>query len=232
MMRWLMQLLRWRTSWRWTASSRLPMQGKPPCSSFSSASWLGVSYSQACIQHTVQRMCVFKSTLWINDVFPPHIFSIVRFISHCIHHCNWPLCFIMSWMCYKIYAVWCICLIWHNGAYVHSLSRGATCHGRPPLLRTSGGRRWQVLLYYYRVYEPYANESSQICPFPTVRWQFDRDHHQNRRLSSHSYSYESVIFFVFFGLICVKLRRVCVFSVEMHAATLILQPLKTSTPHG
>ena len=31
--------------------------------------------------------------------------------------------------------------------YVHSLSRGATCHGRPPLLRTSGGRRWQVLLY-------------------------------------------------------------------------------------
>ena len=53
----------------------------------------------------------------------------------------------MSCMCYKMYAVWCICLIWHNGAYVHSLSRGATCHGRPPLLRTSGGRRWQVLLY-------------------------------------------------------------------------------------
>ena len=52
-MRWLMQLLRWRTSWRFTASSRLPVQGKPPCSSFSSASWLGVSYSQACIQYSV-----------------------------------------------------------------------------------------------------------------------------------------------------------------------------------
>ena len=59
--------------------------------------------------------------------------------------------------------------------------------------------------------------------------QFDSDHHQNRRLSSHSYSHESVIFFVIFGLIFVKLRRVCVFSVEMHAATLRLQPLKTST---
>ena len=78
-------------------------------------------------------------------------------------------------------------------------------------------------------YEPYANESSQICPFPAVRMQFDSDHHQNSRLSSHSYSHESVIFFVFFGLIFVKLRRVCVFSVEIHAATLRLQPLKTSS---
>ena len=58
------------------------------------------------------------------------------------------------------------------------------------------------------------------CPFPAVRTQFDSDHHQNRRLSSHSYSHESVIFFVFFEIIFVKLRRVCVFSVEMHAATL------------
>ena len=33
----------------------------------------------------------------------------------------------------------------------------------------------------------------------------------NRRLSSNSYCHESVIFFVFFGLIFVKLRRVCVF---------------------
>ena len=33
----------------------------------------------------------------------------------------------------------------------------------------------------------------------------------------------------FFGLIFVKLRRVCVFSVEMHAATLRLQTLKTNT---
>ena len=56
--------------------------------------------------------------------------------------------------------------------------------------------------------------------------QFDSDHYQNRRLSSHSYSHESVILFVFFGLI---LRRVCIVLVKMHAATLRLQPLKTST---
>ena len=60
-----------------------------------------------------------------------------------------------------------------------------------------------------------------------MRTQFDSDHHQNRRLSSHSYSHESVIF-VFFGLIFFKLREFA-FSVEMHAATLRLQPLKTST---
>ena len=36
-------------------------------------------------------------------------------------------------------------------------------------------------------------------------------------------------FFVFFVLIFVKLRQLCVFSVEMHAVTLRLQPLKTST---
>ena len=70
------------------------------------------------------------------------------------------------------------------------------------------------------LYEPYANESSQICPFPAEWTQFHSDHHQNRRLSSHSYSHESVIFFVFFGIIFVKLRRVCGFSVEMHASTL------------
>ena len=51
------------------------------------------------------------------------------------------------------------------------------------------------------------------CPFLAVRTQFDSDHHQNRKISSHSYSHESVIFLVFFGLIFVKLRRVCVFSV-------------------
>ena len=61
-----------------------------------------------------------------------------------------------------------------------------------------------------------------------MRTQFDSDDHQNRRLCSHSYSHESVILFVFVGLIFVKLRRVCVFSVEMHVATLRLQPLKTS----
>ena len=62
-------------------------------------------------------------------------------------------------------------------------------------------------------YEQYANvvESSQICPFLAVRPQFESVHHQNRRLSSHSYSHESVIFFVFLGLIFFKLRQVCVF---------------------
>ena len=73
--------------------------------------------------------------------------------------------------------------------------------------------RWQVGLCVLSIllYEPYANESSQICPFPAVRAQFDSDHHKNRRLSSHSYSHESVIFWVFFGLIFVNGRRVCVF---------------------
>ena len=42
-----------------------------------------------------------------------------------------------------------VCLIWHNGAYVRSLSRGATCHEGPLFLWTSGGRPWQVLLYMY-----------------------------------------------------------------------------------
>ena len=56
------------------------------------------------------------------------------------------------------------------------------------------------------LYESYANESSQICPFLAVRPQFESVHHKNRSLSSHSYSHESVIFFVFLGLIFVKLR--------------------------
>ena len=47
------------------------------------------------------------------------------------------------------------------------------------------------------LYEPYANESSQICPFLAVRPQFDSEHHQNRMLSSHSYSREAVIFLYF-----------------------------------
>ena len=66
---------------------------------------------------------------------------------------------------------------------------------------------------YLLLKETYAKESSQICLFLAGRAQFDSDHHQNRRLSSHSYSHESVICFVFCGLIFVKLRRVCVFSV-------------------
>ena len=63
------------------------------------------------------------------------------------------------------------------------------------------------------LYETYANESSQICSFLAGRAQFDSDHHQNRRLSSYSYSHELVILLYFFRLIFVKLRRVCVFSV-------------------
>ena len=50
------------------------------------------------------------------------------------------------------------------------------------------------------LYEPYANESSQICPFLAVRPQFESFNHKNRRLSSHSYSHESVIFFRIFGI--------------------------------
>ena len=67
------------------------------------------------------------------------------------------------------------------------------------------------------LYEPYANESTQICPFLAVRPQFESVHHQNRRLSS--YSHESVIFsyfwdsyflsygeFAFFEFNCTRLR--------------------------
>ena len=61
------------------------------------------------------------------------------------------------------------------------------------------------------LYETYANESSQICPFLAVRPQFESVHHKHRRLSSHSYSHELVIFFVFLGFIFFKLRRVCAF---------------------
>ena len=61
-----------------------------------------------------------------------------------------------------------------------------------------------IIMFVYFVslllYEPYANESSQICPFLAARPQFESVHHQNRRLSSHSYSHESVIFFRIFGI--------------------------------
>ena len=103
-----------------------------------------VKYSKCVI------MCVHMYALHCEKMLLifPYIFSIVRFISHCIQHCNWPLCFILLCMCCEIYAVWFMCLIWHNGAYVRSLSRGATCHDGPLFLWTSGGRPWQVLLYY------------------------------------------------------------------------------------
>ena len=67
--------------------------------------------------------------------------------------------------------------------------------------------KWEVWLYgscqtmylYYR-WAVRINLSSQICPFLAVRPQFDSDHHQNRRLSSHPYSHESGIFFRIFGI--------------------------------
>ena len=81
------------------------------------------------------------------------------------------------------------------------------------LITINTGKWSSVLLY-----ESYANESSQICPFLAVRPQFESVHHQNRRLSSHSYSHESVIFsyfwdkyfvsygeFAFFELKCTQL---------------------------
>ena len=84
------------------------------------------------------------------------------------------------------------------------------------------------------LYEPYANESSQICHFLAVRPQFESVHHQNRRLSSHSYSHESVIFssfwdkyflsygeFAFFEFNCTRLCA-AVDNVRSTAAQLII----------
>ena len=65
--------------------------------------------------------------------------------------------------------------------------------------------------YYYRRRVPGIPSSNFDENLP-ARFQFYSDHHQNRRLSSHSYSHESVVFFVFFGLILFKfIRRVCIF---------------------
>ena len=96
----------------------LPLQGKPPCSSSSSASWLGVSYSHPAysIQYSTRVCSHVCITLWINTVAFSHIFSCVRFMSHCIQYCHWMLCFILLCMCCGMYAVWCVFLIWHNGA--------------------------------------------------------------------------------------------------------------------
>ena len=68
----------------------------------------------------------FCITLWINTVAFSHIFSCVRFMSHCIQYCHWMLCFILLCMCCGMYAV--LCVFWfdimaHN---VRSLSREAT----------------------------------------------------------------------------------------------------------
>ena len=64
------------------------------------------------------------------------------------------------------------------------------------------------------LYESYANESPQICPFLAGRPQFESVHHQNRRLSSHSYSHESVICFVVLGLICVSYGEFAFFELK------------------
>ena len=77
----------------------------------------------------VQHMCVFTCTYYtVNKCcwFFTH-FSIVRFISHCIQHCNWPLCFIMLCMCCEIYAVWCVC-VWCD-ILAH---KSVPCHEGPP----------------------------------------------------------------------------------------------------
>ena len=79
------------------------------------------------------------------------------------------------------------------------------------------------------IYEPYANESVQVCPFISVRAQFDSDHHRNHRVSSHSYCHESVICLYILDYYLLSYGEFAVFSVEMHAATLRRQPLKTST---
>ena len=49
---------------------------------------------------------------------------------------------------------------------------------------------------YYDDYDIFATIGDVLCPFLAVPMQFDSDHHQNRRLSSHSYSHESVIFLI------------------------------------
>ena len=71
------------------------------------------------------------------------------------------------------------------------------------------------------LYERYANESSQICPFLAVRPQFESVHHQNRRLSSHSYSHESVIFSYFWDSYFVSYGEFAFFEfncTRLHAA--------------
>ena len=74
-----------------------------------------------------------------------------------------------------------------------SLTKTFLQHIDLPEYKAINGKEHQSIL----LYEPYANESSQICPFLALRPHLDSDHHQNRRLSSHSYSQESVIFLYF-----------------------------------
>ena len=54
-----------------------------------------------------------------------HIFSIVRFISHCIQHCYWPVCFIMLCMCCEIS---CDVCVWFD----IKAHMSVPCHEGPP----------------------------------------------------------------------------------------------------
>ena len=75
-----------------------------------------VKYSTCVCSHV-------RITLWINAVDFSHIFSIVRFISHCIQHCNWPLCFKMLCICCEIY----VCVWFDIMAHM-----SVPCHEEPP----------------------------------------------------------------------------------------------------
>ena len=86
-------------------------------------------------------------------------------------------------------------LVFTGDTYLRTCTYLFTCHH----IHTRVQARSSVLLY-----EPYANESSQICPFLAARPQYESVHIQHRRLSSHSYSHESVIFFVLLGFIFFK----------------------------
>ena len=66
-------------------------------------------------------------------------------------YCNWMLYLNVvlglqyTCMC-SMYVCMYVC-VWLDVMNFRSLSRGATCHEGPLLLRTGGGRSWQVLLY-------------------------------------------------------------------------------------
>ena len=91
---------------------------------------------------------------------------------------------------------------------------------RPPFCNLRVSPSSELLhnqMWLYRFHHSYYYMNRMLMSphkyvlFLAGRPQFESVHHQNRRLSSHSYSHESVIFFVFLGLIFFKLRRVCVF---------------------
>ena len=82
----------------------------------------------------VQHLCVFTCTHYtVNKCC---------WFFHTFQHCSFHLSLYTALLTDVLYNV-NLC-IWHNGAYVHSLSRGATCHEGPLFLWTSGGQPWQV----------------------------------------------------------------------------------------